>query len=176
MTAERSDRIFLLGMMGAGKSTVGRALAERLGRPFLDNDALVRAQTGREAALIEAVDGEAALHEAEAAAFRAAAARPDPVVIGVAGAVVEDPAERARLAEAGYVVWLRARPETLRARIGSGIGRRAEATDLAWLTARAREREPVYDAAADLVIDVDDRPVEAIVDSISLALPRTSAG
>lgn len=176
MTRARSDRIFLLGMMGAGKSTVGRALAAQLGRPFLDNDALVRAATGREPAEIDATDGEEALHGAETAAFRTAAERPDPIVAGVAGAVVEDPAERRRLAESGFVVWLRARPETLLRRIGSGAGRRREATDLAWLASRAAAREPVYATVADLVVDVDDRTVEEVVERIVAALAEPSAG
>jgi shikimate kinase len=176
MARDRSDRIFLLGMMGAGKTTVGRALAERLGRPFLDNDELVRAVTGREPAEIAATDGEEALHDAEAAAVRAGAERPGPAIVAVAGSVVERAAERALLRRTGFVVWLRATPATLRARIGSGAGRRADATDLDWLVARAVERAPVYAAAADLVVDVDDRPVDAIVSAIVDALPDPSAG
>ena len=175
MARERSDRIFLLGMMGAGKTTVGRALAERLGRPFLDNDALVRAETGREPAEIAASDGEDALHEAEAGALRAGAERPGTAVVAVAGSVVERSAERALMLELGFVVWLRATPATLRARIGSGAGRRADATDLDWLVARAVERAPVYAAAADLVVDVDDRPVDDIVSTLVDALPEPSA-
>jgi shikimate kinase len=170
MTARMADRILLIGMMGAGKSTVGRELARQLGRPFLDNDALVRAGTGREPAEIDASDGEDALHRAEADALRTAIARRGASVIGVAGAIVDDAAERERLAGAGFVVWLRARPETLRARIGSGAGRRPEATDLGWLAARSSEREPVYRAVADLVVDVDERSVAEIVDRIRSAL------
>lgn len=176
MTRERSDRIFLLGMMGAGKSTVGRALAVRLGRPFLDNDELVRAATGREPAEIAATAGEDALHDAEAAALRAGAEQPGPAIVAVAGSVIERPAERSLLVRAGFVVWLRATPATLRARIGSGAGRRADATDLDWLIGRVFERAPVYEAAADLVVDVDERAVDAIVDAIVAGLPGPSAG
>ncbi len=170
-----ADRILLVGMMGAGKTSVGTALAARLGRPFLDNDELVRTQTGREPPEIDATDGEDALHRAEADALRAAVARPGPAVIGVAGAIVDDPRERARLARSGFVVWLRARPETLRARIGSGAGRRHEATDLDWLAARSREREPAYRAVADLIVDVDERAVDEVVDRIQAALDGGSS-
>jgi shikimate kinase len=176
MTRERSDRIFLLGMMGAGKSTVGRALATRLRRRFLDNDELVRAATGREPAEIAATDGEDALHDAEAAALRVGADQPGASVVAVAGSVIERPAERSVLERAGFVVWLRATPATLRARIGSGAGRRADATDLDWLIGRAFERAPVYEAAADLVVDVDERAVDAIVDAIVAGMPGPSAG
>jgi shikimate kinase len=175
MARDRSDRIFLLGMMGAGKTTVGRALAERLGRPFLDNDALVRAETGREPAEIAARDGEDALHDAEADALRAGAERPGNPIVAVAGSVVERPAERALMRRVGFVIWLRATPATLRARIGSGAGRRADATDLDWLVARAVELAPVYAGAADLVVDVDDRPVDDIVSTLVDALPEPSA-
>ena len=150
-----TDRLLLVGMMGTGKTTVGRELAARLGRPFLDNDGLVRGLTGREPAEIDATDGEDALHDVEVAAFRAAIERPDPAVIAVAGAVVDRATERDILRRAGRVVWLRARPETLRARIGSGAGRRQDATDLAWITRHAAEREPAYTAVADVIVDVD---------------------
>ena len=169
MAAEHADRILLIGMMGAGKTSVGTALAARLGWPFLDNDALVRTRTGREPAEIDATDGEVALHDAEIAAFRDAVARPGASVIGVAAAVVEPIAEREALRAAGLVVWLRSRPETLRARIGSGAGRRAEATDLAWLAARAAARDPIYREIADLVVDVDERSIDEIVDRIRAA-------
>ena len=64
------------------------------------------------------------------------------------------------------MVWLRARPETLRARIGSGAGRRKEATDLGWLRQQAAAREALYAGVADLVIDVDDLTPEAVADDI----------
>jgi shikimate kinase len=174
----RADRILLIGMMGSGKSTVGRALAARLGWPFHDNDSVVRELSGREPAEIDATDGETALLDIEAAAFRAALGLPAPAVITVAGSVVDRADERKRLRDAGHVVWLRAGPLTLRRRIGDGRGRRDDALDLDWLTARAREREPVYRALADQVVDVDDAPVEKIVAAILGAIGRSggSAG
>jgi shikimate kinase len=169
-------RILLVGMMGSGKTTVGRALAKRTGWPFLDNDALVRELTGRPPAAIDAQDGEVALHDAETRAFRAAVERPGPAIIAVAGAVVDDDRERARLAGAGHVVWLRVRPEILRARIGSGAGRRADALDLDWLAARAAEREPRYREVADQVIDVDRARPAAVAAAILAATGVRSAG
>jgi shikimate kinase len=170
-----ADRVLLIGMMGSGKSTVGRALATRLGWPFLDNDALVRERSGRDPAEIDASDGEEALHDVEAAAFRAAIERPGPDVIAVAGSVVDRPAERERMRGAGHVVWLRAGPATLRRRIGDGRGRRDEALDLDWITARAAEREPVYRAVAAQVVDVDAASVDEIVAAI-LAATGDAAG
>src|SRR4051794_36080240 len=175
MTDAPPGRILVLGMMGAGKTTVGRELARRLGWPFLDNDALVRELTGRDAAEIDASDGEDALHDAEADAFHAALDRPGPAVVAVAGAIVDRPVERDRLRDAGHVVWLRARPATLRARIASGLGRRAEATDLGWLAARAAARAGSWTEVADQIVDVDGRSIDETV-AVILAAARSSAG
>ena len=164
-------RVVLVGMMGSGKTTVGRELARRTGWPLLDNDALVRERTGREPATIDAEDGEDALHAAEIDALRAALQRPGPAVIAAAGAVVDDESARRDLEDADvHVVWLRGRPETLRRRIGMGRGRRDDAQDLAWLAARAAEREPRYHAVADQVIDVENRRPRAIATEILAAI------
>jgi shikimate kinase len=170
-------RILLIGMMGAGKTTIGRELARRTGWPFLDNDALVRELTGREPKAIDAEDGEDGLHAAELAALRAALTRPGPAVIAVAGAIVDDASASAELrANSAHVVWLRARPETLRGRIGAGVGRRADARDLGWLAEKATVREPRYRAVADQVIDIEDRRSSAIAQSILAELEARSAG
>ena len=162
--------VVLVGLMGSGKTTVGRELAKRLRWPFLDNDALVRALTGREPAAIDAEDGEDVLHDAEVEAFRAAVERPGRAVIAVAGTIVDRASERERLAGAGHVVWLRGRPETLRARIGSGAGRRADALDLDWIRARVAEREPAYRSVADQVVDIEDHRPRAIAAEIVAAI------
>jgi shikimate kinase len=149
--------VLLIGMMGAGKTTVGRELAARTGWPYVDNDDLLRRQTGREPAEIKATEGEDVLHLAESDALDAALDLPPPRIIGVAAAAVLDPAAREALREGGHVVWLRARPETLLERIGSGAGRRDDATDLDWLRKQTREREMLYASVATQIVDVDDR-------------------
>lgn len=163
-------RVVLLGMMGAGKTTVGRMVAARLGCPYLDNDEAVRRMSGREPAEIRATDGEDALHRLESDALAWALAGTPPMVVGAAGFIADDPRAPTLLDDGVTTVWLRARPETLRARIGTGAGRRAEATDLDWLTRQATEREPAYRALADLVIDVDDLTPEFVADRIVASL------
>ena len=89
--------ILLVGLMGAGKTTIGRELAGRLGRPFLDSDAQLAALGGRTAREIAAADGIERLHELEATALLAALDEPVPSVIAAAASVIEDPASRAAL-------------------------------------------------------------------------------
>jgi shikimate kinase len=175
MPAGPPSRIVLVGMMGAGKTTIGRELARRTGWPVVDNDDLVRQLAGRSPTAIAAEDGEAALHGAEALALTDALGRPAPLIIGVAGAMVERPEVRDALRVAGHVVWLRARPETLRARIGRGTSRRREARDVGWLAARAADREPLYREVADQVIDVDDAAPAHVAAAILERLESRSA-
>jgi shikimate kinase len=170
---ERPKRIVLIGMMGSGKSTVGRALAEELGWPLLDNDALVRETVGRGGAEIFRSGGEAALHEAEQEALVAAIRRPAPAVITAAASVVDDARLRSMLPHAGTVVWLRATVETIVDRIdaSAGIGRRSDAGDVAWLMERAAKRARLYEEVADTVVDVDGRKVGVVVAAIRGATP-----
>ncbi len=167
---DRTKRVFLIGFMGAGKSTVGRRLASRTGWPYVDNDTLIEAATGRPAPEIVATDGTEALHEAELAAFDHGSSLPEPVIVGVAGFVVMDPVARRRMQDIGFVVWLRARPETLHRRVGSGRGRRPAATSLEWVRRVVEERTPTYTEVADLIVDVDRLRPGAVADEIVAAL------
>ena len=109
------------------------------------------------------MSGEGELHAAEASAFLRAMAAEPPVVIAAAAGVVLDTSCASALQREERVVYLRARPETLRQRIGSGAGRRSDATDLRWLEARFRERDDQYRELATSVVDVDERTPDAIV-------------
>lgn len=159
---DAASAVVLLGMMGAGKTSVGRALAARTTWPYLDNDELVRAATGRAPEEIDATDGTEALHVAEAAALRRALSLPPPLVASAAASAVADQASRDLLRTARTVVYLRAQPVTLRERIGAGAGRRADATDLGWLRERFSERDAAYRAVATLTIDTDGIPADEV--------------
>jgi shikimate kinase len=171
-------RIFLIGLMGSGKSTIGRRLATRTGWPYVDNDTLVEQVSGKAAPEIEATDGQESLHAVELAAFERGASLAPPVIVGVAGFVVMDDEARARMRDAGKVVWLRARPETLHQRAGTGKGRRAAATSLPWVRSVVDDRTPTFESAADVVIDVDRLRPRAVVDEIveRLGLEETASG
>jgi shikimate kinase len=161
-----TERIVLLGMMGAGKSTIGRLVAAQLRWNYLDNDEEVRAVTAREPGEIAANAGEATLHDAEAGAFLAALDRPRPSVIAAAAWVILDPACAEALRRQRCVIYLRAQPETLRRRVGTGAGRRRDATDITWLEARFRERDATYRALSTLTVDIDDLTPQQVADQV----------
>ena len=166
MPAPKPMTIVLIGMMGSGKTTVGDALAALTGWRYMDNDELVRAVSGRAPEEIDATDGEAVLHAVEAQALRHALTAPPPLIAGAAAWVVTDPASAALLQAQPAVIYLRARPDTLRARIGAGAGRRMAATDLEWLRARHAERDTTYRTVATLTVDTDELDAGAVAKQI----------
>ena len=153
--------------MGAGKTTVGSRLAERLGWDYYDSDAQVEAATGRTVPQIFAESGEAAFRAEEAQALATAVRGIRPVVVAVAGGAVLAADNRRLIRDAGPVVWLRARPASLAERVGPGEGRPLLEGDPAGALARLDAvRRPLYDELADLVVDVDDLAPDEVVDRI----------
>ena len=95
---------------------------------------------------------------------------PQPSVVSVAGGAVLRPDNRRLIAASGTVVWLRARPETLAARVGDGAGRPLLEDDPAEAMVRLNAvRSPLYAEVADLVIDVDELPAEEVARRILAA-------
>lgn len=147
-----SEPIVLVGMPGSGKTSVGRTVAERLGRPFLDLDEAITRRTGRTPGRILEEDGEAAFRAIEAAEVRSVVEIPD-LVLATGGGAIIDPLSRWTLWDAGVSVWLDVEDDRLLDR----VGRHAEtrpllAGDPGVHLARLRAaREPFY-AAADVRI------------------------
>jgi len=165
-----ADRVVLVGMMGAGKTTVGRELAARLGWRFLDSDTLVEESTGATVAELFADRGEEAFRAEESRVLAEALAGDGPAVVSAAGGAVLAAANRALLATSGAVVWLRAEPATLAARVGDGAGRPLLAGDPAGVLAELdAARRPLYGEVADVVVDVDDLDSSTVVDRILAA-------
>jgi shikimate kinase len=165
----RGHHLVLVGMMGSGKSAVGREVARRLDRPFLDNDGLLEMQTGHTAEALLERDGESGLHRLEAAVLIGALNDETPAVVTAAAGVVLDEDCCARLDAAGFVIWLRARSATLADRIEhSGEEHRPFVADQpgAVLERLAPQREPRYAAIADAIVDTDDLSVGTIATDV----------
>ena len=164
--------LVLVGMMGSGKSTVGKRCAERLQRPFVDTDEIIESVAAASVAEVFTRDGEAAFRERERRAVADACAAPIPAVIAAGGGAVLDPDNRARMRAAGLVVWLQASPTRLALRVGDGRSRpllrqpsRPHETS-ATLERLAALRRPAYEAAAHEVVDTDALSISAVVDAV----------
>ena len=159
-----TDRLFLVGMMAVGKTTVGQRCAARLGWTFLDSDAQLLADTGRSAQEIFDADGDDALRSWESRVLVEAIAHPVPVVVAVAGGVVLSSANRALLVDSGVVVWLRASIATLSERVTHGGPRPRLGEDPnRSLHDLYIARHELYASVAHFVIDVDDLAPDEVV-------------
>jgi shikimate kinase len=168
--------VVLVGMMGVGKTTVGRRVAEALGRSFADSDAVIEARTGRTVREIFETDGEQAFRVLEARVLADAVDADEPAVIAAAGGVVLDPANRDVLRRAGTVVWLRAPVEVLVDRVATGDHRPLLADDPGGTLHRMEEhRTALYAEVADAVVD-SARPADDVVhDVLAAVLDREAA-
>ncbi len=157
--------------MGAGKTSVGRRLAEVRGWEFFDSDRQIEAVTGRTVADIWRTDGEPAFRRLEAQILADALASTTPRVIAAAGGTVLDEGNRRLMRMHHPVVWLRCRPETLVARVATGIHRPLLDEDPAGVLQRLEAaRRPYYEEVADAVVDVDDLTAEQVVACVDAAV------
>ena len=160
-------QVILTGFMATGKSEVGRRLARRLGRPFVDLDKLVETAAGKPVAAIFAAEGETRFRQLERDAVEEACRLPD-AVIATGGGTMLDPENRRRLASAGPNVCLAAPPEEILRRIGDPASRPLLANAnggsdrLARIRTLLAERAPVY-ALATHSVDTAGLDVDAVV-------------
>ena len=168
--------ILLVGMMGSGKSTIGRLLAQATGWPYVDNDELVRRSHGTTARRILAERGEGPMRAAESEALALGGRTPAPALIGVAAGTILEASDRARLRDGGVVVWLRADADVLESRaMGAEHRPFIDAAGGSWISQAVEEREPLYASVADVVVDTGRQEAEASAKAVLEALSRMPA-
>lgn len=173
--------VYLVGMMGAGKSTAGRLLARRLKLEFLDSDQEIERRCGVRIPLIFEIEGEAGFRGRESQVIAELTAR-DGVVLATGGGAVLAEANRRRLAARGTVVYLHAQPDELYRRVRRDKNRPLLATPdpLGRLRELYAERDPLYRSIADVVLETASQSAPALAKALLGRLkshePRLAAG
>jgi shikimate kinase len=168
----------LIGMMGVGKSSVGRRVALRLGRQFLDTDKMVEEEAGSTVAEIFAGEGEAAFRALETATVRRALESDPYAVIAFGGGAVLDPTNSGLARQLALVVWLQAPAWELARRVSASM-RRSGGTARPLLSQGrppeevldeiARKREDAYKAAAHILVDTAGRSPSQAATAVLIA-------
>lgn len=159
-----AGNFFLVGLMGAGKTTVGRQLARLTGKTFYDSDHEIEARSGVRVATIFEIEGEVRFRERECAVIADLTQLKD-VVLATGGGAVLNPDNRAALRSRGTVIYLRASIDDLLARTQHDKNRPLLqiADPRAKLEALFNERDPLYREVADIVIDTSRQHVSTLV-------------
>ncbi|MFA5867806.1 MAG: shikimate kinase [Actinomycetota bacterium] len=163
--------IVLIGFMGAGKTQVGRRLAEVLHRPFVDTDKMVEDTAGATIETIFSTLGEDKFRELETETIKSLAHIRGEVIATGGGAISKE--ENAKmLKDGGFVVYLYARPNVLFERIGSGSGRPLAETKNGYadMEVLLMQRDPLYREAADMIIDTSDKTIGEVEHEIFQAI------
>jgi shikimate kinase len=170
--------IFLVGMMGAGKTSMGKLLAKHLGKAFYDCDHEIERTTGVKVAVIFEIEGESGFRAREARTLAELVQRTD-IVLATGGGAVLSPDNRKLLAGNGVVVYLRAAPADLWRRTRHDKNRPLlRTTDpLARLEQLYAERDPLYREVADIIVDTGSQSLGSLAHRLEqLLLEHQSNG
>jgi shikimate kinase len=165
----RALRVVLVGMMGSGKTTVGKLVASRLGCGFSDTDDEVELNACLTVREIFERSGESVFRHAEAEALSALMAVGGPRVVAVGGGAVLSEANRQVMRRDATVVWLRTRAGTLTERVGTGEGRPLLASEghvQGRIAELNDERGALYETVAHVVVDTDGLSPESVADAV----------
>lgn len=159
----KKDNLFLVGLMGAGKTTVGRLLARHYNCAFHDSDHEIEARTGVRIPVIFEIEGEAGFRKREEVAIAELTAL-SGIVLATGGGAVLSAANRENLKKNGVVIYLRGTPEHLYERTRHDRSRPLLQTDnpLAKLRELYRQRDPLYREVADIVVDTGRQGVSGM--------------
>ena len=168
--------LFLVGMMGAGKTTIGRALGQRLRMRFIDTDRVMVERTGVPVATIFEIEGEDGFRKREAAVLEEVS-EADALVIATGGGAILQPGNRDLMRCRGTVIYLRAQVDALWERTRHDTSRPLLKTPdpRATLAALLESRDPLYREAAHLIVDTGAQSAATLVNRIVAALRDESA-
>jgi 3-dehydroquinate synthase len=176
LNSELKSNIFLVGLMGSGKTTVGRALAKRLNKRFVDSDHEIEARTGASISLIFEIEGEASFRQREAEVIKDLTAQQD-IVLATGGGAVLRPENREYLKSRGTVIYLRASVSSILQRTSHDKSRPLlqTADPRKRIEQLSQEREPLYREVADIIIETGRPNVQLQVQAILEQLERRFA-
>ncbi len=166
-----AGNVYLVGMMGAGKTTLGKALAQKTGREFVDTDRVLVERTGVPVATVFEIEGEEGFRRREAAIIAELAARSGCIVATGGGAVLAEE-NRRLMRSSGTVVYLRARLDNLWERTRHDASRPLLATPdpRGTLAAILERRDPIYRETAHLVVETSSQNAATLVSRVVAAL------
>ncbi len=170
------DNIFLVGLMGAGKTTIGRALAKKLDKQFVDSDHEIEARSGVSIPVIFEIEGEAGFRQREAEVLRILTAR-DGIVLATGGGAILRPENREMLKSRGTVIYLRAGISQILQRTAKDKNRPLLQTEdpQKRLEELSNEREPLYRDVAHLVVDTGRPNISSLVQVILTQLAEIAS-
>jgi len=162
-----SSRIFLVGLMGAGKTTVGRQLARALGLQFYDSDREIERRTGVDIPLIFDIEGEEGFRKREKSMINELTSL-DDIVLATGGGAILDCDNRKMLSERGIVIYLQASVDQLFKRTSKDQKRPLLQTEdpKAKLEALLSLREPLYLETANMTVQTDENTIKKIIKDI----------
>ena len=163
----RSRNIFLIGMPGVGKSTIGKQLANQMKMDFYDTDAIIEDRCGAEISWIFEIEGETGFREREKKVIHELTEK-QGIVLATGGGVVLTPENRTRLSARGIVVYLKASLDLHVERTARDTKRpllQVEDKEKE-LERMQRDRDPLYTEAADIVVDTNSSSIRAVVGEI----------
>ena len=175
LPADMNRNIFLVGLMGAGKTTVGRALAKKLNQRFIDSDHEIEARTGASIPLIFEIEGEASFRQREAEVIQDLTAQ-DGIVLATGGGAILSAENRANLKARGTVIYLRASVNSILQRTSHDKNRPLlqTADPRKRIEELAREREPYYCEVADIIVETGRTNIQSLLHTILMQLEATA--
>jgi shikimate kinase len=168
---DANANIFFVGLMGAGKTTVGRAIARRLDRPFFDSDHEIEERTGARIPIIFELEGESGFRDREAAVIADLSAR-EGIVLATGGGAILRAENRELLHTRGVVIYLRANPYDLWIRTRKDTNRPLLQTEdpKAKLEALYSVRDPLYRECAHFIVETGRPSINGLINMVLMQL------